>query len=59
PMFNAPEADVVTVPKLELIRQAGEQYAENGKIELSLLQEISFPMIPEEQYAAIVNSGVG
>ena len=57
PMFNAPEADVVTKPRLELIRKAGEQYARTGKIEVSLLSEIGSPMIPEEQYAAIVNSG--
>jgi multimeric flavodoxin WrbA len=58
PMFNAPEADVVTKPRLELIRKAGEQYARTGEIEESLLTEIGSPMIPEEQYAAIVNSGV-
>ena len=57
PMFNAPEADVVTKPRLELVRKAGEQYAGTGKIEVSLLAEIGSPMIPEEQYAAIVNSG--
>ena len=57
PMFNAPEADVVTKPRLELVRKAGEQYAGTGKIEVSLLEEIGSPMIPEEQYAAIVNSG--
>ena len=27
PMFNASEAAVVTVPRLELVRQAGYQYA--------------------------------
>ena len=58
PMFNAPEAAIVTAPRLERIKQAGQQYAEKGKIEASLLAEITSPMIPEEQYAAIVNSGV-
>ena len=57
PMFNAPEADVVTKPRLELVCKAGEQYTRTGKIEVSLLEEIGSPMIPEEQYAAIVNSG--
>ena len=57
PMFNAPEAAIVTAPRLERIKQAGQQYAEKGKIEASLLDEITSPMIPEEQYAAIVNSG--
>ena len=58
PMFNAPEAAVVTEPRLALIKQAGCQYAGEGKIEASLLAEITSPMIPEEQYAAIVNGGV-
>ena len=57
-MFNAPKAAVVTVPRLELIKMAGRQYAEKGEIEASLLAEITSPMIPEDQYAAIVNSGV-
>jgi hypothetical protein len=57
PMFNAPEASVVTVPRLRLVRQAGHQYAETGEIDGSLLTEIGSPMIPEDQYAAIVNSG--
>ena len=56
-MFNAPEADVVTKPRLDLVRKAGEQYARTGEIEESLLAEIGSPMIPEEQYAAIVNGG--
>ena len=58
PMFNAPEAAVVTAPRLELIKQAGRQYAEKREIEGSLLEEIASPMIPEDQHAAIVNSGV-
>ena len=58
PMFNAPEAAVVTVPRLALVRQAGRQYAANGSIDEDLLQRIGSPMIPEEQYAAIVNGGV-
>ena len=55
PMFNAPEAAVVTEPRLALVRQAGRQYAETGAVEPALLREICSPMIPEEQYAAIVN----
>nr|MCR5072448.1 flavodoxin family protein [Clostridiales bacterium] len=41
PMFNAPEAAVVTVRRLTLIKQAGRQYAEKGEIEASLLAEIT------------------
>ena len=55
PMFNAPQAAIVTEPRLALVRQAGKQYAETSVIETALLEEISSPMIPEETYAAIVN----
>ena len=55
PMFSAPEAEIVTAPRLALVRQAGRQYAETGEIAPDLLAQIGSPMIPEEQYAAIVN----
>ena len=55
PMFNAPGAEVVTVPRLDLVRQAGHQFAEKGEIDAHLLEQIMSPMIPEEQYARIVN----
>ncbi len=55
PMFNVPEAAAVTLPRLELVRKAGKQYAEQGKIETPLLTAITSPMIPQEQYASIVN----
>lgn len=58
PMFNAPEAAVVTEPRLALVKKAGKQYAGTGEIDPALLAEIGTPMIPEEQYAAIVNGGV-
>ncbi len=58
PMFNAPEAAVVTEPRLTRVKQAGRQFAETGEIDASLLEEICSPMIPDEQYAAIVNGGV-
>ena len=58
PMFNAPEAAVVTEPRLSLVKQAGTQYAETGEIDQALLDEIGTPMIDEEQYAAIVNGGM-
>ena len=57
PMFNVPSADVVTKPRLELVRQAGSQYARTFRIDASLLAQIQGPMIPEEVYAQIVNSG--
>ena len=55
PMFNAPEAAPVTVPRLELVKEAGKQYAEDLRVSEKLLEEIGTPMIPEEQYAKIVN----
>ena len=55
PMFNAPEAAVVTVPRLELVKRAGRQYAQSGEIDTALLVEICSPMIPEDTYAKIVN----
>ncbi len=58
PMFNAPEAAIVTEPRLALVKKAGKQYAGTGEIDPALLAEIGTPMIPEEQYAAIVNGGV-
>ncbi len=58
PMFNALEAAVVTEPRLSLVRQAGKQYAKTGEIDSALLDEICSPMIPEDQYAAIVNGGM-
>ncbi len=54
-MFNAPEADPVTVPRLDLVMEAGKQYAEKFCISEEILEEIRTPMIPEEKYARIVN----
>lgn len=58
PMFNAPEAAEVTMPRLSLVRQAGKQYAETKEINDDLLAEICSPMIPEDMYAAICNGEI-
>jgi len=58
PMFNAPEAEVVTVPRLKLVKEAGRQYAKNGAIRDDLIAQITSPMIPETQYAQIANGTV-
>ena len=58
PMFKAPEAAEVTAPRLELVAEAGKQYAETGRIDEALLSEICSPMIPEDVYAQIVNGTV-
>lgn len=56
PLFHAPGAEPVTEPRLALIKEAGRQYASSGTIDAALLEAIGSPMIPEETYAAIVNS---
>ena len=58
PMFNAPEANEVTVPRLARIKEAGRQYADKGVIDDDLMKEICSPMIPDDIYAQIVNSTV-
>lgn len=58
PMFSVPMAAPVTGPRLQKIREAGKQFASVGSVDAALLEEINSPMIPEETYAAIVNSGV-
>ena len=45
------------VMQFKLVERAGTQYALTGSIDEALLEEIGTPMIPEEQYAAIVNGG--
>ncbi len=55
PMFNAPEASAVTIPRLERIKEAGKRFAECGSIDDVLLKEIESPMIPEDVYAKICN----
>ena len=58
PMFNAPEAEIVTKPRLEIIKKSGRQYAETGNIDDALMTEICSPMIPENDYAKIVNNSI-
>ncbi|MGN0448057.1 MAG: flavodoxin family protein [Acutalibacteraceae bacterium] len=55
PMFNAPEAAPVTKPFLEDMRQAGREYANDGKITDATMSKLNTPMIPEEVYAQIAN----
>ena len=43
---------------IELIKKAGKQYAGSGVIGDELMKEITSPMIPEEQYAQIVNGSI-
>lgn len=56
PMFQVPEAAPVTEPFLELVKQAGREYAKSGQILTSTMEKLSIPMIPEEVYINICNS---
>lgn len=54
-MFNVPEAAPATKPFLEVMSQAGCEYANYGKISDDTMNKLNIPMIPEEVYAEIVN----
>jgi len=56
PMFNAPEAESVTKPKLKSVSEAGEHYAKTGQLTDRICDSLAKPMIPESMYASIVNS---
>lgn len=45
PMFNAPEAAGVTEPFLELVRQAGREYAQSGAVTPETLEKLSVPVL--------------
>lgn len=55
PMFNVPEAKSVTEPFLELVKQAGSEYAQSGCVSDELMAKLAIPMIPDEIYAEICN----
>lgn len=54
-MFSTSRAEVVTKPRLELVKEMGKQYAKDFSIDSSLLEEIGSPMIPDEVYVKICN----
>lgn len=56
PMFNVPEAQAVTAPKLQQVKEAGKLYAQKGELPQEVIDQIRSPMIPEDVYAQIVNS---
>lgn len=56
PMFNVKEAEPVTKPFLDVMREAGSEYGASGKISLDSWGRINTPMIPEEVYTQIANS---
>lgn len=58
PMFNAPEAEKVTKPFLEVVRESGREYAKDGVIADDTMKKLNTPMIAHDIYAEIVNGGV-
>lgn len=56
PMFNVKEAEPVTKPFLDVLREAGREYAADGVISSDTWGKINTPMIPEEIYTQIANS---
>lgn len=58
PMFNVREAESVTAPFLEEVRQAGREYALDGVISEETMKALRKPMIPPEIYARIANGEV-
>ncbi len=57
PMFNSPEAEVVTKPFLELVSIAGREYAYGKAVSPETMAKLQEPMIPYDVYAMIVNGG--
>ncbi len=58
PMFNAAQAAPVTGPFLEIVREAGREYAKLGAITSATMERLAVPMIPEDVYADICNGGM-
>ena len=57
PMLNIPDAKPLSEPLLEKIKAAGAQYITSGfSLSRETLDEIEAPMIPTEEYLAIINS---
>lgn len=55
PMLNVPEAQMLTAPLLEIVRQAGREYAQAGAVSAETMQKLQVPMMPQEAYAQMVN----
>jgi multimeric flavodoxin WrbA len=55
PMMNVPQAKIVTDPLKKKFAQAGKEFSENYAICEDTIAALETPMIPKEQYMAIVN----
>ena len=55
PMLNVPEAAIVADPLLARFEKAGVEYAAGMTLSSETIASLETPMIPNEQYIAIVN----
>lgn len=58
PMFNIPQAARFVAPRLEELKAAGAEFAENGVLSPETLGRICSPMIPEDIYAKFANGEI-
>lgn len=58
PYVQCSGGGIVTIPRLALVKEADKQYAETGEVEEAQPEAIGSPMIPEDQYGAMVNRGL-
>ena len=54
-MLNVPEAAIVADPLLARFEKAGVEYAAGMTLSSETIASLETPMIPNEQYIAIVN----
>ena len=55
PMFNIPQAKPFVGPRLIALREAGAEFAREGRLSEETHKKICSPMIPEEIYAKFAN----
>lgn len=55
PMFNIPQAAQFVSPRIEELKDAGEEFFKNGALSDETMKKICSPMIPEEIYAQFAN----
>lgn len=55
PLFNIQEASPVTIPFLEIVKQAGIEYIKDEMISSKTMKKLNIPMISEGEYAQMAN----
>ena len=58
PMFNIPQANDFTAPRIREMEAAGREYASSFTLSEETLKTICSPMIPEEIYAKFANGEI-